>query len=336
MRFLRDRLLFSFKKITKRNSVFVLEEPIPPVGNPVFCPEFNLWSRALAFYAAGKIMDAHPLGGILQDYRQSQVWRASRSPSIRDAQANVWDSLQLHRLFSVLNRNRLECERASTTLVVHALEFIIKAICVHCNHHLKGVFFFPNGHDLYDLYASLPSCCRGEIEEESGVFFRTYYAERMNAEEAVKSLAASSSELKPRTPGAHDAALNGIQKTATIVANKKYLDLRNNEPLSRKTMPTMEWLSDALKGAGSLINHRYGPTPNRIGESVSVVDPYSAQKIEDAQKVARFFLEHLFGVDTPTDISADSGSSLDCIRITLCASAERSPEHSIGSAKKSN
>ena len=302
--FLRDRLPFSFGKIKKEGQIFLLAEPIPPPppkSVATFYQELNFWSRALAFYASGKIADSHALVGILPRYQQLLIddtvekMRSFRHEiTIHAARDGIWNSEQLHRLLLLLNRNRLECERASTTLIVHALEFIIKAMCVHCNFHLKGRFFFKGHHDLCALYDSLPEDCRKEVDAESVRFWNQYANDREHAEEKMERIVG---QLVDRE--GEDTIPSGLGRIRDMVIEKVYLDVltENETTVGGVYKQEGSWLEKALKGAGQLTSHRYGPWSDQGWVSAS--DPYSVVAIAHAQLAARFFLEHLFGNADP-------------------------------------
>lgn len=304
--FLRDRLPFSFGKIKKdhKKRIFLLDEPIPPPikDAAIFYEEFNLWSRALAFYAGGKVVDASTLTNILPHYQQLLMYTTqqfSHETSLKVARNGIWDSEQLHRLLLLLNRNRLECERASTTLIVHALEFIIKAMCVHCNYYTKEVFYFQESHDLDTLYTSLPKGCREEISVESLCFVKEYESDRANADTEITSIIERLVDSEASVAGA--GVSKGLQEIRNAVKKKKFMDVLTGSETTVGGAEMVEkgWLEKALTGAGGLISHRYGPVPKNNEEWVSGHDPYSTHAIAHAQLAARFFLEHLFGVIDP-------------------------------------
>ena len=305
IRFLRDRLQFSFTTIERRKKgatrYYVLDGPIlnASEGACRFGQAHNLWMRALAFYAAGKIADAHPLGQLMHDLRKAQKNQISCGPfgysaTLGGQWISIWDSVQLERLWILLNINRLDCERASTAHIMQALEFIIKAISAHCNHRCEDEFYFQDGHDLGKLYKNLPCDCKSEFERESTTFVREFMAERKASLQAITSfppLGHSQGDSKMR-----EDAMIRFQKMVDVVAGKKYLDMVNNEGIPEDSNEIDDWIPRTLRGAGNWIDHRYGPTPRHTDEPISGIDPYSVDKIYSAQLAARFFLEHLFGV----------------------------------------
>ena len=298
------------RRVGKRDPTFYLKDPLPPnivKGSEVVSTDFNLWSRALAFYAGGKVADSFSLVNMLHECHQLMIRDALCATREYPGEAfragvGVWDSEQLHRQLLLLNRNRLECERASTTLIVQALEFIIKSMCIHCNYHVNGDFSFAGGHDIDELYTSLPYCCQDEIEAESRRFWSAYAEDRDSALKAMWAIVEQQIVPHLDSPAADRAVENGLLQIKRIVASKKYLDVYTQpETWVHGPVPEGGWLKDALMGAGGLIGHRYGPIPPRNGEWVSARDPYSEIEIGRAQLAARFFLEHLFGVSDPSN-----------------------------------
>lgn len=310
--FLRDRLPFSFRKIKKEKRIFLLAEPIPPPhprSVATYYPELNFWSRALAFYASGKIADAHTLVGVLSGYQQlliqntvDQTRSLHHEMFIYAARDGIWDSEQLHRLLLLLNRNRLDRERASTTLIVHALEFLLKAMCVHCNFHLGGKFFFKEGHDLYALYKSLPEDCRDEVDAESVRFYSQYEEDREHAKEEIGSIVGQLVDPEGGRPFKDQALRSDLLRIRDTVRRKRYLDVltQNETTVGGVCKREGSWLEEALKGAGQLTSHRYGAAPRIDQGWVLASDRYDECAIAHAQLPARFFLEHLFGVADPS------------------------------------
>ena len=302
VRFLQDRILFSFKTIRKRKQDgkvrYILDEPI--LNRAPFGKAHNLWTRAIAFYAAGKIADVHSLGQLMKGLRQAWINQISHDPVgcaaiLAGMRNDIWDSVQLERLWALLNTNRLDCERASTAHIMQALEFILKAVAIHCNYHCANKFYFRGGHDLGKLYGCLPCGCKSEFEQEAAKFFREFRNEREETQQKINlfpSLDLSQDESKLR----EDARVC-FRDMEDIVAGKKYFDMVNNEGIPNEDEENKDWIFQTLRGAGNWINHRYGPTPRGTDEEISAVDSYCVDEIYSAQLVARFFLEHLFSFE---------------------------------------
>lgn len=304
--FLRDRLPFSFGKIKREKHLFLLDDPISPPakGADTLYAGFNFWYRALAYYSGGKIADVSALDEVLKDYRQmliqstvDKLRNLQHEMFIYSARDHIWNSEQLHRLLLLLDRNRLERERASTTLIVQSLEFIIKAMCVHCNFYLEGSFFFEGHHKLYKLFKSLPEDCQKEVNAESVYFWNQYQRDRESAEALTGHIVEQLVHPKRVRPIEDDSVASGLSKIRDAVARKKYLDVftTGSETTVGGASKQGPWLEKALRCAGELTNHRYGPVPRSGQGWVPATDLYSTDAIAHAQLAARFFLEHLFG-----------------------------------------
>lgn len=313
VKFLRDRLPFSFVEIreVKRNRLYQLDGPVLDydINRPQETPShhtYNLWARALSFYAAGKIADAYGLKDVLRGARSVNPIHEIHMGTLgmgdvltrtRDV-GMIWDAVQLERLWMLLNVNRLDCERVAFTNIMQALELIIKAVTVHCNYHRGNGFCFCSGHDLVWLYSDLPSKCQAEFEREAKSYIRQFMKERKKTEQRIHQLKQDEHEADKKAGRLlHTVALRDL---VDVIAGKSYLDTSSNEHLTASGQESEDgWIIKTLRDAGNLIDHRYGPLPPLDhSQHAKAMNPFSYDPavLAAAQSVARFFLEHLFGI----------------------------------------
>ena len=78
---------------------------------------------------------------------------------------DVFNALQLEKLWAVVTDDHLDRERAVMTNVTQAIEFCLKAIQTHAAYRETGEFAFTEGHDLEKIYKSLPEkrCFRHQL-----------------------------------------------------------------------------------------------------------------------------------------------------------------------------
>lgn len=307
VQFLRDRICFSFQTIkrlggnTKEGTAYELSKPILDINfkrpNP-FNESHNFWLRGLAFYAAGKIIGADEVAGIMNQFRIAQVMARINAQPLPSETNGVWNSIQIERMFRLLNINRLDSERAMTAHFMQALEFIIKAALTHCNYYHNKMFYFQDGHELIYLYDALPDSCRCEIERAANEFFDDFEIDRTKAmDSARRAFGPDGFESSPNDGDDVGSIIHRAHEFNDLMAGRKYLDMwSENAPHRQGKLE--DWVRESLRMSGNLMSHRYGPTPRRNEGPISATDPYSTDAVGAAETVARFFLEYLFGWET--------------------------------------
>lgn len=283
IQFLRDRVFFSFKTIGRLDrGTFPLLEPTLDVNfdDPTpFCESFNLWLRGLSFYAAGKIVDANEIDGLMG------------TVGLKQEPVDAWNSIQIKRMFRLLNTNRLDAERAMTTLFLQALEFIIKAALIHCNYYSTKKFYFPTGHKLHELYDALPDRCRLEIEREVNTFLDDFYTDREKAMSFARRIFGHSKEVGVAS------IVKDTKEFRAYMAGRRYFDMWQ-EDAPHRTDVLSDFVGESLRMCGDLVKHRYGPTPPSGEKTTSTFDSYDMNAVASARIMTRFFFEYLFGWKT--------------------------------------
>lgn len=324
--FLQDRICFSFKTIERfdakgkgaparhgpsntnmSRSGYVLSEPTLDTKLEALNPLddwHNFWRRGLAFYAAGKIIDANEVASMMNQFRFAQVTAETNAHPFLWGAKDMWDSMQIERMFRLLSINRLDSERAMTAHFMQALEFIIKAALAHCNYHYTKMFYFQDGHNLVFLYDALPDCCRCEVERAANDFFDDFEADRKTFGSFMQSFGSNDGD----DVGANIRSYKGLDG---LMAQRKYLDM-SNEGAPHREHKLENWVRDSLCTSGNLVRHRYGRSPSPNKGPKPARDSYSTNAVYAARSVARFFLEYLFGWETITarhSTLGDAGST---------------------------
>ena len=201
---------------------------------------------------------------------------------------DVFNALQLEKLWAVVADDHLDRERAVMTNVTQAIEFCLKAIKTHAEYREKGVFAFSEGHDLKRIYTSLPEALKLEMRTESVTFAEQYAIFRKTLEDRISQLEKrrfSPSKLgKPSDVGAWNNIVNEINLTNfTAIVNA-------NDPASAGAVGCKpeEWFDRAIRDIGKITYHRYSPFEGQ--------DEYPVEPIHLGLMLGRFMYEHLFPV----------------------------------------
>ncbi len=291
--YLRRRLPYSFLEIREegrhRNRRYILSQPQLTTGLAEY---HNFWKRGYVYYAAGRLIDFYRLPMYWREYRMShtdelrgryagQLVNAERFP--RD----VFNALQLEKLWQVVVGDALDRERAVMTNLTQAIEFCLKAVNAHAEYRESGAFTFGEGHDISVIYQSLPTELRLEIQTESVTFANEYEDYREAVDDRVSKLEDRAFVSDPRARpdvGAWKTIADDIDRTNYTAF------FSANDPRSASSVgcDADEWLDTALKDIGRITYHRYSPFQDR--------DPYPTKPIHLGLMLGRFLYEHLFPV----------------------------------------
>ena len=293
--YLRTRLPYSFEEIQEvqdgRKRQYILSRPTLSTQP---CGEYhNFWQRGYVYYAVGRLIDLYQLPLYWREYRIShtdelrsrysgQVDRLGKFPS------NVFNALQLEKLWAFVSNDHLDRERAVMTNVIQAIELCLKAIKTHAEYRETRTFTFDEGHDLNTIFDSLPKMLKLEIRTASVTFAEHYANFRRTTEDKISQLQkrrmSSSNVLEPPDVGAWNNIADGINLTNyTAFVNA-------NDPASVGAVDCKpeDWFDCAMKDIGKLTYHRYAPLRGR--------DEYPTRPIHLGLILGRFMYEHLFPV----------------------------------------
>ena len=162
--YLRRRLPYSFMNVRKGRHngrpCYVLSDPRPGVG----AEYHNFWRRGYAFYAAGKVLDTYSLSDFLVHYRHMLAERrryVSKNAALHQRMRPHWtkdlyNAMELEKLWLPVRKNNLDRERVVMTNMCMAIEMCLKAVRTHAEYRDSGTFAFEFGHDVGEIYRSLP------------------------------------------------------------------------------------------------------------------------------------------------------------------------------------
>ena len=293
--YLRTRLPYSFSEIQKINKgQYILSGPL--LSTPL-AGHHNFWKRGCVYYAVGKLIDIYGLSVYWREYRilHTDKLRNEHSGTIDHLAKfprDVFNALQLEKLWAVVTDDHLDRERAVMTNLTQAIEFCLKAVMTHAAYRETGEFAFAEGHDLEKIYKSLPEELQLEMRTESVAFAGNYAAFRQTIEDRM-------SQLEKRRFAPPDFAAR-----PDVVAWKKIADevdrttytafVGENDPASAGTVDCKpeEWFDRAIKNIGKITYHRYSPFQGR--------DEYPVEPIHLGLMLGRFMYEHLFPITTVT------------------------------------
>ena len=190
--YLRTRLPYSFSEISKENSRrYILSGPHLP--STTFAEYHNFWKRGHVYYAVGKLTDIQKLSLYWQNYHISHTDPLRNEYSgkvdlLAKSPPDVFNALQLEKLWAVVAADHLDRERVVMTNVTQAIEFCLKAIKTHAEYRETGLFSFTEGHNLEEIYTSLPKKLQLEMRTESITFADNYATFRKMIEDGVSRL----------------------------------------------------------------------------------------------------------------------------------------------------
>ena len=127
--YLRTRLPYSFSEIHKQGETqYILSGPLLSTH---FAEHHNFWKRGYVYYAVGKLIDICGLSVYWQEYRilHTDQLRNEHSGSVdhfSKQPRDVFNALQLEKLWAVVTDDHLDRERAVMTNVTQAIEFLSK------------------------------------------------------------------------------------------------------------------------------------------------------------------------------------------------------------------
>ena len=285
--YFRTRLPYSFRDVRKVNHRYILSGPQLSTQWAEF---HNFWQRGSVYYAAGKLVDIHGLHDYWREYSNRYDPIVLKHPGLiplhmrRPAQ-QVVNALQLEKLWTVAGYDHLDRERVTMTNISQAIEYCLKALQTHAEHHRTGVFAFIEGHDLKALYNFLPADLRRELHLESVTFAGQYRSCRQILEEIVAQL--DKDFLVEPDPAIWSALRDRISTTTYTCF------IGANDPPSVESLGcTPEtWLDIAIDSIGQSTYHRYSPFQGK--------DTYPTTPIHRGLMLGRFFYEHLFPVPEP-------------------------------------
>ena len=297
--YLRVRLPYSFGNIQEvrdgRKRQYVLSGPIlstQPLGE-----YHNFWQRGYVYYAAGRLIDIHDLPSYWKEYRilhteevrsrfTGQVDHLHRSPD------NVFNALQLEKLWAFVSRDHLDRERAVMTNVIQAIELCLKAIKTHAEYRERKKFTFDDGHDLDTIFHSLPQMLQREIRTASVTFAEHYANFRKTIENRISQLRERRMSSSVREPP-DVSAWNNISQGINMTNYTAFINANDPASVGSVDCKPEDWFDCAMKDIGKLTYHRYAPLRGR--------DEYPTRPIHLGLILGRFMYEHLFPVTVNTE-----------------------------------
>ena len=302
--YLRTRLPYSFERMEgpkssrsqKGNRYFRISEPVLEEST-TFSEIHNFWIRGSIFYSAAKLLDFHPIGGLLREYRTNVVsLTLLGQPAAATTRArSFYNSQQAEMALVRSSRNFLDRDRVVMTNVTMASELCLKAVMTHANYRSSKEFTFDAGHDLLDLYDGLPGSLRDELTTESRRFSRDYAEFRSRIESTLKAL--SDHSILPFLVGQEPAGYREQwEQVRNLTESSEYSAfVGSNDPTFALDNLPQDWLGEALAEFRKLRTegdayqyYRYGPSG---GE-----DSLSTRPIDLGLLFGRFLYEHLFPV----------------------------------------
>ena len=306
--YLRTRLPYSFKRVEEIPSRrrYRLDEPELIQDAPFSTPYHNYWKRGNAFYAAGKIADYHQLlsaGEAITKYMKEgeAVSKHVAEPlssrlygpaltRIHYSSDEVWNLLQIVKMWKPVQECTLERERAAMSSVSFAIELCLKEVMAHARYYEDGEFTFDATHDICQLYSSLPQSLQGEMLQESERFAHDYSAYRQQIKKRLHQIRDSHGVmLEPHRWGTlRQQWLQLIE----LMENSTYTAYGNNDPCPR---PGADWLPKVLadlaqiEGMDRGTYFRYAPFHDTDRLPVK-------ETIDSTLTLGRFLYEHLFPV----------------------------------------
>lgn len=286
--YLRTRLPYSFSQIRKEKERYVLSGP----HLPSWAEFHNFWQRGYVHYAAGKLIDVSTLprywqacSNTLESNRRNRVLPWPEYPLYTTYDAV--NALYLEKLWKFAEYNHIDRERVTMTTICQAVEFCLKALQTHTGYWATGVFAFADGHDLKELYHSLPIDLREELHCESIDFANKYRDTRKAIDQALSRF------LIPIA----SSDVGAWKKLKECVEESRYTSFVNvNDPPSVESLrcTPQNWLDMAIGSIGGITYHRYSPFQGK--------DEYPTMQIHRGLMLGRFLYEHLFPVPTPNHL----------------------------------
>ena len=288
--YLRTRLPYSFSEIHEQKPQYILSGPLLSTH---WAEHHNFWKRGYIYYAVGKLIDFHGLSVYWREYRilhtdKLRNEHSGRVDHLSKQPCDVFNALQLEKLWAVVTDDHLDRERAVMTNVTQAIEYCLKAIQTHAAYRATGEFAFTEGHDLGKIYKSLPEELQLEMRTESVAFAEKYAAFRQTIEDKILQL--KERRFAPPDFGARPDVV-AWKNIADEVDRTTYTAfVGKNDPASAGTVGCKpeEWFDRAIKDIGKITYHRYSPFQGR--------DEYPVEPIHLGLMLGRFMYEHLFPV----------------------------------------
>ena len=254
----------------------------PCTHQPPFEENANFWASGLAFYATAKLIDHHPLVAFAKSPRDilEQDILVSNPPFLARVMVNhTYDSVQYERLAGLANRDRVVLEHIVVLNMTHAIELILKALQAHGSKKQGGDWTFQAGHNLFNLYSTLPDDLRAEIEAEFLVFADKY-------RDQVAKMQGLLNRSSAPAPSVKDWAIILNQIIDDLNAGGYTYVRQSDAPIVDLSAYGANSFGEALKQIPPIDINRYGPK--------SGPDPYSTYGVAIALIIGRFFYEHLF------------------------------------------
>ena len=299
--YLRARLPYSFMNIREekrgRDRLYVLSDPQLVPGLAEY---HNYWIRGNVYYVAGKLLDEHNLSSIWREHRRLEehrllLSRTYRVPYFWNIRTHdFYNSMQMEKIWAFAQQNAIDRERVVMTNISQAVELCLKAVKTHAEYRENGTFAFSVGHNLNEIYESLPQELREEIKTESRVFARQYSEFRTHVEKDVKKIHDRSSNMK-RTPTVTQEDKLDWARIAKRIEESSYTAIVNSNDPGGAGSPDgnighvrEDWFEVAMAQIRDSMYHRYSPEKDR--------DAYPVDPIYWGLMLGRFMYEHLFPV----------------------------------------
>ena len=301
LKYLITRLPYAFMAISPERTqagirIFKLSDPVLLTG--INAPErHNFWKRGNVYYMTGKLLDFYSMPQVSSRYRLLEVLQLqNQAPIVKfgwptDA-FTFYNSMQMEKVLGFLQPNPLDRERVMMSNVILAIELCLKAVMTHANYCETGSFEFSQGHDVVELFESLPDSLQKEMREESKVFAIEYPAFRNPVEAKVWEIDARRPVRKLEIPSEQQAQQEWGQITDRIRKSSYTAFVGSNDPGNE--IPE-DWLEKSLerikmvKDANDISQYfRYAPTKDK--------DELPTDLIAHVLLLGRFLYEHLFPV----------------------------------------
>ena len=206
--------------------------------------------------------------------------------------------MQMEKVWAFPQDNILDRERVVMTNVTLAVELCLKAITTHASFRETKCFKFNAGHNLRELYDSLPPSLREEITENSNTSAKDYMAFRTEVEADIQKI--RTSLLQQQTdPNAIQQAEKEWNQIAKRIRESHYTAFVNSQDPGADDKYLREgWFNEALEqtkafeGPADISQYfRYAPHEDK--------DDLPTDLIHWVLLLGRFLYEHLFPVPPP-------------------------------------
>ena len=209
--------------------------------------------------------------------------------------------MQIEKFWGFAQDNILDTERAVISNVTLAVELCLKAIMTHASFRGTSCFRFNAGHNLSQLYDSLPCQLQAEITEKSHAFAKGYVAFRTEVDADIQKIRASHLQQKADPDAIQQAKAEWNQIAKRIRESPYTAFVNDNDPGVDKKFPREGWFRETLEQTKRV------EEPTEISQYFRYA-PHKDTRMSCPQPsyfrvllLGRFLYEYLFPVSPPAN-----------------------------------